>query len=416
MRFAVRWPGSPVASPRSHGVPRRDVSGRVHVSVTDIPAGHAGEEGLALAALRCDAPTCAATLRCERWTDSLYSAWCFVFQPTHEQAPARTQDFSIQTRFLTDIPARIIRSSSRGPGHATNTQILNADHVETSSQIGGCLLHPIFAGISVMNFEPSYSHLYLASAVRAFPGACQLALQSPKPGHSSRAQRWHRKHLASGQRRAHGHTPVEAHHLSGARSRDRIGHRGEGYVPAACRVGGDPVGLRGRNSTRPAEPHPPRFRDPHLPGATADPTYVARLHCDNAETLITVGLAPTRPTVSTSEEVTHRLVEVPQRLLLHHLATAPQPAILLAGLGELNCLFVVARRTCSPGPPPRLLLDGQVPYKAGMRAVAAKDLHLIQCGREAIARHWNTISSSTDIFVEVKRRPPVYWPGLTPRL
>ena len=33
VRFAVHRPGSPVASPRSHGVPRRDVLGRVHISI-----------------------------------------------------------------------------------------------------------------------------------------------------------------------------------------------------------------------------------------------------------------------------------------------------------------------------------------------------------------------------------------------
>ncbi len=33
MRFAVHGPGCPVASPRSHGVPRRDVLSRVHVRV-----------------------------------------------------------------------------------------------------------------------------------------------------------------------------------------------------------------------------------------------------------------------------------------------------------------------------------------------------------------------------------------------
>jgi len=48
VRFAVRWPGSPVASPRSHGVPRRDVPGRVHIRVAGKSAGHAREEGLAL--------------------------------------------------------------------------------------------------------------------------------------------------------------------------------------------------------------------------------------------------------------------------------------------------------------------------------------------------------------------------------
>src|SRR4029077_10434955 len=62
LRFAVHGPGNPVASPRSHGVPRRDVSGRVCVSVVGVPAGYAAEQGLALAAVRCDVPACRAPL------------------------------------------------------------------------------------------------------------------------------------------------------------------------------------------------------------------------------------------------------------------------------------------------------------------------------------------------------------------
>ena len=49
MRFAVHRPGIPVASPRSHGVSRRDVDGRVHVSVAGVSAGSAHESRLALA-------------------------------------------------------------------------------------------------------------------------------------------------------------------------------------------------------------------------------------------------------------------------------------------------------------------------------------------------------------------------------
>ena len=41
VRFAVHGPGNPVASPRSHGVPRRDVDGRVHVRVAGETAGSA---------------------------------------------------------------------------------------------------------------------------------------------------------------------------------------------------------------------------------------------------------------------------------------------------------------------------------------------------------------------------------------
>jgi len=48
VRFAVHGPGYPVASPRSHGVPRRDVPGRVHISVAGETAGSAPEHGLTL--------------------------------------------------------------------------------------------------------------------------------------------------------------------------------------------------------------------------------------------------------------------------------------------------------------------------------------------------------------------------------
>ena len=49
MRFAVRRPGIPEASPRGHGVPRGDVPSRVHVSIAFKTAGSAHEPGLALA-------------------------------------------------------------------------------------------------------------------------------------------------------------------------------------------------------------------------------------------------------------------------------------------------------------------------------------------------------------------------------
>ena len=50
LRFAVHGPGNPVASPRSHGVPRRDVLSRVHIRVAGVSAGHAAEQASAQAA------------------------------------------------------------------------------------------------------------------------------------------------------------------------------------------------------------------------------------------------------------------------------------------------------------------------------------------------------------------------------
>jgi hypothetical protein len=58
VRFAVHRPGIPAASPRSHGVPRRDVPGRIHISVVGVSASRAHEPRLALARVRIHLPAC----------------------------------------------------------------------------------------------------------------------------------------------------------------------------------------------------------------------------------------------------------------------------------------------------------------------------------------------------------------------
>ena len=81
MRFAVHRPGCPVASPRSHGVPRRDVDGRVHISVAGKTAGRAYEARLALARVRIHVPARRAPLARERGSDLLHPAGRLVLQP-----------------------------------------------------------------------------------------------------------------------------------------------------------------------------------------------------------------------------------------------------------------------------------------------------------------------------------------------
>ena len=87
MRFAVHGPGYPVASPRSHGVPRRDVPGRVHVSVASKTAGRAHEARLALARLRVRVPARRATLAREMRLDLLHSSWSLFLQAANQQSP-----------------------------------------------------------------------------------------------------------------------------------------------------------------------------------------------------------------------------------------------------------------------------------------------------------------------------------------
>jgi hypothetical protein len=112
LRFAVRWPGSPEASPRSHGVPRRDVPGRVHVSVTGVSAGRACELRLALARFRIHVPARRAPLTRERGVDPLHPTGSLLLQAPRQQAPSRPQDPPVQSGLLADVPARTVW---RGP-------------------------------------------------------------------------------------------------------------------------------------------------------------------------------------------------------------------------------------------------------------------------------------------------------------
>jgi hypothetical protein len=87
LRFAVHRPGRPVASPRSHGVPRRDVPGRIHVSMARVSAGRAHEARLALTRPRVHLPARRATLARKRGVAFLHSAGSFLLQAAHQQPP-----------------------------------------------------------------------------------------------------------------------------------------------------------------------------------------------------------------------------------------------------------------------------------------------------------------------------------------
>jgi hypothetical protein len=122
--------------------------------------------------------------------------------------------------------------------------------------------------------------------------------------------------------------------------------------------------------------------------------------------------------VGPGEEAGHGLGEVAQRLLLHHLAAASQPAELGAGLGELGGLRTVPGRAAAPRPPPGVLLDGEVSYVPGVGAVLTQDLLLFWCWRQPVAGHDSNLVATADILEGVKRR---FLPGLnagvsTPRI
>ena len=181
MRFAVQPPWKPWASPRSHGLPRRDVPGCVHISVEHVTAGHAGEESLALAALRCDVPARRAALTRKRSLNPLHPARSFIFQSADQQTPAGPQNLAVQAGLLGDLPAWSLGGSLSRTRHIADFQILNPDYVETSCQIRAGLLGPVLARVRFACFQSGDGQLHADAAARAAFGPRQLTLKTAEP-------------------------------------------------------------------------------------------------------------------------------------------------------------------------------------------------------------------------------------------
>jgi len=404
LRFAVQPPWKTRASPRSHGVPRRDVPGRVHISVERVTAGHTGEEGLALAALRCDVPARRASLARKRGIDLLHPARGLIFQSTNQQTPAGPQDRAVQPGLLSDLPAGSLGGSPSRTRHIADFQILNPDHVETSCQIRAGLLGPVLARVRFACFQSGDGQLHADAAARAAFGPRQPTLKTAEPALACGPKPRRSEQFARRQGSRDSYTTVDADDHACARTWDRLRNCSERDVPAARPVPGHSVRLRRGDGAGPAKPNPSRLRYPDLAGLPAEPLDLPRPERHDSESLIAPCLAPRRLTVGACEEVRHRLSEIPQRLLLDHLAAHAQPSVLRAGDGELAALLSVPRHTGASWPPPGLLLDCQVPHEPGVGAVVPQDDLLVRRRVEAVPGHANTLANASVILREVKRR------------
>jgi hypothetical protein len=348
LRFAVHGPGSPVASPRSHGVPRRDVPGRVHVSVERVSAGGAGEDGLALARLRIHPPARRTTLARIRGTHLFDSARGLVLQTAYQQAPPGPQDAPVQSRLLADIPPRPFDRSLGAPRHVLDVQVLDADHVEPSCQVGGELLRPVPAPVRLTCLQFRDRRPDLPAAAGAAPGTGKPALQAIHPRRLWSPQTGGVQQFTGRHRSSHCHAAIDPGDAAVTGSGYWVGDRCEGNVPPPGTVAGDPVGLHpGRYGPRPSERHP-----------------------------------------------AHGLREVPQRLLLHDLAAIAQPLVFGSRRGELSGLLQVAGCSIASRAPVLVLLDCQVPDVPGVRAVPEQDRFLFRRWRQPVSSHTNIIANS----------------------
>ena len=399
MRFAVHRPGSPAASPRSHRMPCGDVPGRVHVSVQRVSAGHAAEQGLALAAAHCGVPAGRAPLARIRGTYLLHSAGGLVLQAADHQAPSLGKDAPVQSRFLSDIPPRFNDGPSCRAGHVPDPQILDADHVEPLSDVCRYLLAPVFADVCAARLELGGSMPDPRAAFRAALSLRQFSLKPTQPSLLRGGQARTVQQPSSGQSCADSHTPVNADNLSRSRHLDGLWDDGERHMPAPSPVSGHSVRFHVlRYLSGPAEPHPPSLGYPDLPCVAVQPPYVFRLDVDYAEPLIPIGLSPRRAAMASGEEVRHRLVMVADRLLLHDHAARGQPWVLRPCLRQLAAAFRESRHAPASRSPVRLLLNAQVPHVPSVRAVSQERCFLGRRQHQPVPGHADNVAVGYDIL------------------
>ena len=413
MRFAVHGPGNPVASPRSHGVPRRDVSGRVHVGVDLKAAGAAPESRLALSRFRVAVPAARTGLRRVCRIYPLDPAGGLVLQAAHQQPPARPQDSPVEPTLLADIPAWVLSSAFCRRDHVLDPKVLDPDHVETSSDIGAGLLCPVLASVGFAGAQPGEGQPHSPAAIRTPLSAGEFTLQSPKSLLLLRNKARHPQQCARGQGRGHHHAAIDPYRSAVAWTRDGPGNRCEGDMPAPGAVKCYTVGLHAFGyRPGPTEPYPPSLRDPDMADFTGHAAHVPLLAAPHdPESLVPPGLAPRRSPgrVLPVDERGRRPSEVPQRLLLHRLGAGGQPRVLRPSLRELPALLQIAGSTLATWAPVRVLLDRKVPHVSGVRAVIPQHRFLGGRRTQPIPGHTNTLATAADISGEVKRR---FLPGL----
>jgi hypothetical protein len=374
LRFAVHGPGYPVASPRSHGVPRRDVSSRVYISIADEAAGSAQEEGLALARLPVHLPARRATLAGERRSDPFHPIRGFFLQAAHQQAPAGSQDATVQCCLGCHVPARSPSSSSSRARHVPYPQVLDADHVKPARKVRAGLLGPVSPAVSFATLESGDGKLYPPTAIRPAPCAGELPTQAHHAAALPAGQPRSGHHLAGRQGRRYDNAPVNSYHFAVTGSGDRLWDGSEGNVPAARTVACHAIGFHARGySTGPAESYPSHFRDAHLTDIARQAAYVSRFEGYHPESLVPPGLPSCGAVMSPTEVISHGLGMVAECLLLNHLASRAQPSVFRTYLGKLPALLQVARRGLAAWTPVRSLLDRQVPHEPGMRAMVPQN-------------------------------------------
>ena len=211
LRFAVHRPGSPDASPRSHGMSCRDVSGRVQVRVAGKTARPAPEDGLALARSSVNRSARAAALRRECWVYSFDAPGSLFLKPALEEPPAGGKDLSVQAGLPGYSSSRLPEGALDRTGHVADVQVLDTNQVKPPGEVSAELLAPVSTGVDLTSLELRDSKFCPGAAARSTLASRKLALKQPKPSLAAGIQSRNLPQFAGGKRCARGDTSIQAH-------------------------------------------------------------------------------------------------------------------------------------------------------------------------------------------------------------
>jgi hypothetical protein len=262
--FAVHRPAHRSASPRSHGMPCRDVLGRVHIRMIEMFADATAKNRLALTILRIAMPTSIAGLGCVGGLDLFYAARILLLQPGNQSAPSGRMDGSVESGLGPDVRPRKLHSAASRTNQIPDLQVLDADDLESADQMCGSGLDPILTPVDLPSLQLGDRGLDALPSNRPPLGPSQLSLQPQQTFFFGPSEARHPQKITSRQGGRHGDTSIDADDLTVTWSGERLRDSGEGDVPAIRRVPGDAVGPHvAGDGAGPSEPHPADLRDPY---------------------------------------------------------------------------------------------------------------------------------------------------------
>jgi hypothetical protein len=398
VRFAVRRPAQPPASPRSHGMSGRDVSCRIDICVSRMTAGDATEDRLALAVFGCDVPAAMTGSRGISGSDLHDPTRGLLFKSLNQSPPTASEDEPVQRCFAAHADTRPLLGSTGRSGHALDTQVFYLDDVEAPGKRRRYLLNPVSSTVDLASDQTGDRILDAVPALRASLRPSESTLEPEESANFSSAGARSIAEISSRQCDRGHDSAINSYGSAVQGRRDRGRDGGKGDVPAFGSIECHSIGLCRWRFSAPSELDPAHLRDSYGPDLSAEATDVLSAHGNDAESLVPSRLAPARSPMAAGEVVGHRLTEISKSLLLDHLRASAKPVRSCSSIRQLTGLLKIRRRRAASRPPVVVLLDCQIPDVPSLPTMAAEVSRLRGRRHEAKSRHIMTFTHATDSF------------------